>query len=104
MALLAVLAAAFVVVSLLARVKARAVRWWAAAVILVAASVAVFFVDVNVPLSESHLYPVTTPAPLWLALLAAFARFSMFATIILMRDLLHQPAREPRSEANEADA
>ena len=100
-ALLAALAAAFLTVSLLARlVQAPSLRWLVAAVIWCAAIAGFVVVDVNVPLSESHFYPSGAPAPLWFALAACFARFAAFASLALARQSSEQPVAECQAAAS----
>lgn len=83
--LLTVLAASFLAARQLARVRSYRFRWWVALGTWCAAVAGFLFVDVNFPLSESHLYPDNTPAPLWLALCALFARFAAFACLAMAR-------------------
>ena len=86
--------AAFIVVHLLTRVRIRSVAWVAIAVLWFAAIGAIVFVDVNLPLSDSHLRPHGS-APLWLTLIAAFARFAALASILLARQILQRSIVEP---------
>ncbi|HEY0682357.1 MAG TPA: hypothetical protein VGD45_08510 [Steroidobacter sp.] len=88
---LAVFAAAGVVVGLLGRVQSRAFRWVIAAVLWPAAFVGMLYVDVNIPFSESH-FDSGAPAPLWIALLATFARLAALASLCLASPL---PQRRP---------
>lgn len=83
--MLAVLAAAFLAMRQLARVQSYRIRWWVALATWCAAIAGFLVVDVNFPLSESHLYPDNAPAPLWLALCALFARFAAFASLAMAR-------------------
>ena len=94
--LVAVAGAAFIAARLLSRVRARSVVWVGIAGLWSAAIAAIMLVDVNVPLSESHLRPSGEPAPLWLTLAAAFARFAALASIFTARQILRRPVVESK--------
>jgi hypothetical protein len=95
-ALLAVAGLAFLAVYLATRVLPHSLLWMFLAATWCAAVVAIFVVDVNIPLSESHLYSSGAPAPLWLALCATFVRFATLATIVLARRTMESSFRKPR--------
>lgn len=93
--MLAVLAAAFLTMRQLARVQSYRFRWCVGLATWCAAIAAFLLVDVNIPLSESHLYPDNRPAPLWLALCALFARFAAFACLAMARVTSPESLAEP---------
>jgi hypothetical protein len=93
--LVAVAGAAFLVVRLLTSIRLHSVAWVGIAVLWSAAIAAIVFVDVNIPLSDSQLRPSGTPAPLWLTLAAAFARFAALASIFMARQILQRSVVEP---------
>jgi hypothetical protein len=74
----------------LTRLRLRSVAWVGIAVLWSAAIAAIVFVDVNIPLSDSHLRPGGVPAPLWLTLVAAFTRFAALASIFVARRILQR--------------
>jgi E3 ubiquitin-protein ligase DOA10 len=93
--LVAVAGAAFLVVHLLTHIRLHSVAWVGIAVLWFAAIAAIVFVDVNIPLSDSQLRPSSMPAPLWLTLVAAFARFAALASIFMARQILQRSVIEP---------
>jgi hypothetical protein len=93
--LVAVAGAAFIAAGLLVRLRSRSMVWVAMAGLWSAAIAGIVFVDVQAPLTESHLRPGGEPAPLWLTLAAAFARFAALASVFTVRHVLRQPVVEP---------
>jgi hypothetical protein len=98
---LAVFAAAGLAVGLLGRVQSRAFRWVLAAVLWPAAFLAMWYVDVEIPFSESSFDSNGAPAPLWVALLATFARLASLASLFLASPLPH---RRPDEEIEQKQA
>jgi hypothetical protein len=87
--------AAFIAARLLVRGRSHLLAWLIVAALWSLAIAAIVFVDVNVPLSESHLRPGGEPVPLWFAVAAAFVRFAALASIFTARRLLRRPDVEP---------
>jgi len=79
----------------LAYVQSRVGIWLVIGLAWSGCVAAIVFVDVNVPLSESHFRPAGELAPLWAAVLAIFARFAALAAIVVAGPRLRQPTSEP---------
>jgi hypothetical protein len=94
--LIAAVGFAYVAVRLaLLRIRTRAVVWLVIGLLWSGAITSIMFVDVNIPLSESHLRPNGPLAPLWLAFLAAVGRFAALASFVVIGPILRQRTPEP---------
>jgi hypothetical protein len=95
--LIAVAIAAFLCVRMLRRVRKHSVLWLSVAGLWSGAIAAIVFLDVNIPLSESHLRPSGSPAPLWLAISATYVRLAALASIFVAQQILQQPIEQPNN-------
>jgi hypothetical protein len=86
----------------LARVQSRTGVWLVVGLVWSGCVAAIVLVDVNVPLSESHLRPAGLPAPLWASVLAIFLRFAALAAVIIAGPRLHQPLSDPNKSVQAA--
>ena len=95
--LIAVAGIAYLSVRMLRAMLTRWALWVVVAALWCASIAAIGFVDVNIPLSESHLRPSGLPAPSWLAVAAMSVRFAALSSIFITRQTLRQPVTEPNN-------
>ena len=82
--LLVVAATAFVYARLARRLSSVVAVWLVAAASVAASALAIWLVDVNVPLADSHWRPQGGPVPLVLVLLAQSARVASFCALAFL--------------------